>query len=149
MRPPAATHPDPIQSPLLHGACEKSARAVISIVHRTASAKTSAEDIANLVDSLAGVIELTTELLLAGKQVRVIEDDDALTTQEAADILNVSRPHLVKLLEMGQIPQLPKAGRHRRVSRTAVLKYKRTKDVQREAALKELASLSQHHQLGY
>ena len=103
----------------------------------------------DLVDSLAGVIERTTELLFAGKQVRVIEDDDALTTQEAADLLNVSRPHLVKLLEMGQIPQLPKAGRHRRVARTAVLKYKRTRDAQRETALKELASLSQLHQLGY
>jgi excisionase family DNA binding protein len=103
----------------------------------------------DLVDSLTGVIERTTELLLAGKQVRVIEDDEAMTTQEAADLLNVSRPHLVKLLEMGQIPQLPKVGRHRRVARTAVLKYKRTRDVQREAALKELASLSQRHQLSY
>jgi excisionase family DNA binding protein len=134
---------------LLHGACEKSARAVISVIHRATSGKTSAEDMADLVDSLTGVIERTTELLLAGKQVRVIEDDEAMTTQEAADLLNVSRPHLVKLLEMGQIPQLPKVGRHRRVARTAVLKYKRTRDVQREAALKELASLSQRHQLGY
>jgi excisionase family DNA binding protein len=149
VRLPTATHPHSKQSPLLHGACEESARAVISVVNRTTSAKTSAEDMTDLVDSLAGVIERTTELLLAGKQVRVIEDDDALTTQEAADILNVSRPHLVKLLEMGQIPQLPKAGRHRRVARTAVLKYKRTRDAQREVALNELASLSQLHQLGY
>jgi excisionase family DNA binding protein len=149
VRQPTSTHPHSNQSPLLHGACEKSARAIISVVHRTTSAKTSAEDMTDLVDSLAGVIERTTELLLAGKQVRVIEDDDALTTQEAADLLSVSRPHLVKLLEMGQIPQLPKAGRHRRVARTAVLKYKRTRDAQREAALNELASLSQLHQLGY
>jgi excisionase family DNA binding protein len=132
---------------LLHGACEKSARAVISVM--ATSGKTSAENITDLVDSLTCVIERTTELLLAGKQVRVIEDDEAMTTQEAADLLNVSRPHLVKLLEMGQIPQLPKVGRHRRVARAAVLKYKRTRDVQREAALKELASLSQRHQLGY
>ena len=103
----------------------------------------------NLVDSLTGVIERTAKLLFAGKQVRVIEDDDAMTTQKAADLLNVSRPHLVKLLEMGQIPQLPKVGRHRRVARTAVLKYKRTRDLQREAALKQLASLSQSNQLGY
>ena len=87
--------------------------------------------------------------LLAGKQVRVVEDDDAITTQEAADLLNVSRPHLVKLLETGQIPQLPKVGRHRRVARVAVLKYKSTRDVQRESALRELAALSQSHRLGY
>ncbi|MDP1653710.1 MAG: excisionase family DNA-binding protein [Rhodocyclaceae bacterium] len=103
----------------------------------------------DMVDSLTGIIERTTELLLAGKQVRVIEDDEALTTQEAADLLNVSRPHLVKLLETGQIPQLPKVGRHRRVARTTVLKYKRTRDAQRESALKELAALSQRHGLGY
>lgn len=149
MRPTTATQPRAKRSPLLHGACEKSARAVISVIHRATSGKTSAEDMTDLVVSLTGVIERTTELLLAGKQVRVIEDDEAMTTQEAADLLNVSRPHLVKLLEMGQIPQLPKVGRHRRVARTAVLRYKRTRDVQREAALKELASLSQRHQLGY
>ena len=149
MRPTTATQPRAKRSPLLRGACEKSARAVISVIHRATSGKTSAEDMTDLVDSLTGVIERTTELLLAGKQVRVIEDDQAMTTQEAADLLNVSRPHLVKLLEMGQIPQLPKVGRHRRVARTSVLKYKRIRDVQREAALKELASISQRHQLGY
>ena len=149
MRPTTATQPSAKRSPLLHGACEKSARAVISVIHRATPGKNSAEDMTDLVDSLAGVIERTTELLLAGKQVRVIEDDEAMTTQEAADLLNVSRPHLVKLLEMGQIPQLPNVGRHRRVARTAVLKYKRTRDAQREAALKELATLSQRHQLGY
>ena len=95
------------------------------------------------------MIERSTQLLLAGKQVRVIEHDDAMTTQEAADLLNVSRPHLVKLLESGQIPQLPKVGRHRRVARAAVLRYKRSRDVQRESALKELAALSQRHRLGY
>jgi excisionase family DNA binding protein len=72
-----------------------------------------------------------------------------MTTQEPADLLNVSRPHLVKLPETGRIPQLPKAGRHRRVARGAVLKYKRTRDAKRESALKELATLSQRHGLGY
>jgi len=64
-------------------------------------------------------------------------------------LLNVSRPHLVKLLETGQIPQLPKAGRHRRVARAAVLKYKRRQATQRDSALKELAAISQQHKLGY
>ena len=144
-----ATQPRNKRSPVLRGACAKSARAVISVVHRAAPGKTSSEALTALVDSLTGVIERTTELLLAGKQVRVIEDDDVMTTQEAADLLNVSRPHLVKLLEMGQIPQLHKVGRHRRVSRAAVLKYKRVQDAQRESALKAIAALSQRHRLGY
>ena len=149
MRPNTATQPPEKRSPLLRGACKKSALAVISAMHGATPGKTSSEEMTDLVDSLTGVIEQTTELLLAGKHVRVIEDDDAMTTQEAADLLNVSRPYLVKLLEMRQIPQLPKVGRHRRVARTAVLKYKRTRDAQRESALKELAALSQSHQLGY
>ncbi|OGA15728.1 MAG: hypothetical protein A3H32_04835 [Betaproteobacteria bacterium RIFCSPLOWO2_02_FULL_63_19] len=88
-------------------------------------------------------------MLLAGKGVRIIEDDRALTTQQAADLLDVSRPHLVKLLERGEIPQLPKVGRHRRVSRFEVLSYKRERDAKREEALGELTALSQKHRLGY
>ena len=137
------------RAPVLRGAYEKSARSVISAIQRTAPGKASPEALTDLVDSLTGVIEQTTELLLAGKHVRVIEDDEAMTTQEAADLLNVSRPHLVKLLETGQIAQLPKAGRHRRVARVAVLKYKRTRDAQRQSALKELSAISQRHRLGY
>jgi excisionase family DNA binding protein len=137
------------RSPALRGACEKSARAVIAVISRAKAEKTSPEELTDLVDSLTGVIEQTTVLLLAGKQVRIVEDDAAMTTQEAADILNVSRPHLVKLLEKGQIPQLPRVGSHRRIARTAVLKYKRTRDAQRELAIKELAALSQRHKLGY
>ena len=121
-----ALQPRAKRVPVLRGACEKSARSVISAIQRTALGKASSEDLTDLVDSLTGVIERTIELLLAGKHVRVIEDDEAMTTQEAADFLNVSRPHLVKLLETGQIPQLPKVGRHRRVARIAVLKYKHT-----------------------
>lgn len=136
-------------APALRGACEKSARSVISAMQRAASGTASSETISELVDSLTGVIEQSTALLLAGKQVRVIEDNDALTTQEAADLLNVSRPHLVKLLETGQIPQLPKAGRHRRVARSAMLKYKRKQDIQRASALQALAAISQRHKLGY
>lgn len=150
MRSPSSATPSRAKRTAeLRGACEKSARTVISAVPRAASEKASREALTALVDSLTGVIEQSTELLLAGKQVRVVEDDDAITTQEAADLLNVSRPHLVKLLETGRIPQLPKAGRHRRVAKAAVLRYKRTRDAERAAALKDLAALSQKHRLGY
>ncbi len=149
MRPATAAPPRTKRTPALRGACEKSARSLVSAIRRTTPGKTSPAAVIDLVESLTGVIERTAELLLAGKNVRVIEDDDAMTTQKAADLLNVSRPHLVKLLETGQIPQLPKVGRHRRVARAAVLKYKRTRDAQRESTLKKLAALSQRHRLGY
>ena len=137
------------RAPELRGACEKSARTVVSVIQRITPVKASSEAMTDLVDSMTGIIERTAELLIAGKHVRVIEDDEAMTTQEAADLLNVSRPHMVKLLETGQIPQLSKAGRHRRVARVAVLKYKRTRDAQRQSALKELSAISQRHRLGY
>ena len=141
--------PRTASSPALHGACEKSARSVISAIQRATLEKASPAALIDLVDSLTGVIEQTTELLLAGKHVRVIEDNEAMTTQQAADLLNVSRPHMVKLLETGKIPQLSKVGRHRRVARADMLKYKRTQDVKRESALKELSALSQLHSFGY
>ena len=144
-----ATKPSVKREPTLRGACEKSARSLIPVIRHATAGKTSPEVMTDLVDSLTGVIERTAELLIAGKHVRVVEDDEAMTTQEAADLLNVSRPHLVKLLETGQIRQLPKVGRHRRVARVAVLKYKRTRDALRESALKELAAFSQRHRLGY
>ena len=149
MRSTTATKPNIQREPSLRGACEKSARSLVSVIHRASPGKASREARNDLVDSLTGAIEKTAELLLAGKHVRVIEDDESMTTQDAADLLNVSRPHLVKLLETGKIPQLPKVGRHRRVARAAVLKYKRTRDAQRESALKELTALSQRHGLGY
>ncbi len=149
MRSTTATLPGVKREPSLRGACEKSARSLIPVIRRATPGKSSPEALTDLVDSLTGVIERTAELLLAGKYVRVIEDDEAMTTQEAADFLNVSRPYLVKLLETGQIPQLPKVGRHRRVARVAVLKYKRNRDAMRESALKKLAAFSQRHRLGY
>ncbi|MSQ59303.1 MAG: helix-turn-helix domain-containing protein [Betaproteobacteria bacterium] len=137
------------RAPSMRRACEKSARSLISVIRRARPGKTSSEVLTDLVEPLTGAIERTAELLLAGKHVRVIEDDDSITTQEAADLLNISRPSLVKLLETGKIPQLPKAGRHRRIARSAVLKYKRKRDAERESALKALAAVSQRHGLGY
>ncbi len=147
--PLATPLPHSKRSPALRGACEKSARAVVAAARQSASKGVSTDALSHLAESLPGVIEQTTALLLAGKHVRVIEDNEAMTTQQAADLLNVSRPHLVKLLDSGQIPQLPKVGRHRRVARPDVIRFKRTQDTKRESALKALAVLSQRHKLGY
>ena len=65
-----------------------------------------------------------------------------LTTQEAADFLNVSRPHVVRLLENGAIP-FHKAGTHRRVRFADLDTYKRNSDMARRKVLDDMVAASQ------
>lgn len=71
-----------------------------------------------------------------------------LSTQEAANLLNISRPYLVSLLEAGQIP-FHKVGAHRRVLAEDVMNYKQQLEAKRLQTLDELTSLSQDLGMGY
>ena len=71
-----------------------------------------------------------------GKGIQLVPHHMTLTTQEAADILNISRPTLVKLLEEDRIPY-EKPGRHRRIRLDALLKYQEDTRIQRRKALRE------------
>lgn len=71
-----------------------------------------------------------------GNAISLIPHHQEVSTQEAANLINVSRPFLVKLLEDGDIP-FRKVGSHRRVLHTDVMKYKEKVDKQRHIALSD------------
>jgi excisionase family DNA binding protein len=108
-------------------------------------------DQAEPIELPAGAVAMLLDILdamAAGRGITLIPENAELTTVEAADILNVSRPFLIKLLEEGQIPYR-KVGRHRRVRLEDVMNYKKAIDREREEVLDQLAADAQQHDMGY
>ena len=83
-----------------------------------------------------------------GNAVTLIPVHAELTTQQAAQTLNVSRPFLIEQLEKGVIPYR-KVGTHRRVMFKDLMEYKQTMDRNRLNALEELSAIDQELELGY
>ena len=78
------------------------------------------------------------EVLERGSEVEVVEKEKELTTGEAAEMLNVSRPYLVDLLESGEIP-FRKVGSHRRVRLADVQEYREKQQNQSRSKMEALA----------
>lgn len=83
-----------------------------------------------------------------GHTITLIPHDKQLTTKEAADILNVSRPFLVKLLDRGDLPY-HRVGTHRRLNVEDVLAYRELRAARRREKLRELTELSEQLEGGY
>lgn len=91
-----------------------------------------------LAPALTASLLEVLRLVSSGRGFRMIPVEAELTTQQAADLLNVSRPFLVNLLENGDVP-FTKTGRHRRVRANDLFAYKEKRDAQRSDALGDLA----------
>ncbi|MFM9160596.1 MAG: helix-turn-helix domain-containing protein, partial [Dolichospermum sp.] len=87
-------------------------------------------------ESVYQVLYQTVHALASGKIISVVIQDRELTTQKAADILKVSRPHLIKLLDQGEIPCI-RVGTHRRVRFDDLMKYKEERDTKRREGIKQ------------
>jgi excisionase family DNA binding protein len=92
------------------------------------------------------VLQDALEAMSQGLAVTVVPQHTMLTTQEAADLLGISRPTLVKLLERGQIPY-ERRGRHRRLRLDDVLEYQRAARTERRQKLDALVDAAEKHDL--
>lgn len=110
-------------------------------------ARNQAHQIELPTSALRLLVDILSELA-DGNAVKVVPVHAELTTQEAADLLNVSRPHLIKLLESGELPY-HKTGKHRRVRFDDLMRYRAKRDAASERAMGELARQAQELRMGY
>lgn len=100
------------------------------------------EEMVKLPAPAAALLLRILEEMARGNAVTITPVHAELTTQEAADMLNMSRPSLIQLLEEGKI-EYRRVGTHRRVRFEALMKYKRRLDKERRKVLEELAAYDQ------
>jgi excisionase family DNA binding protein len=136
----AATLPSEAEA----GLAKETSRVLASRLKKGAPMKLRLDDEAmvKLPASAAALLVRILEEMARGNAVTIIPVHAELTTQEAADMLNISRPSLIQLLEEGKI-DYRRVGTHRRVRFEALMKYKRHLDGERRRALDELAAYDQ------
>ncbi|WP_330178749.1 excisionase family DNA-binding protein [Nocardia sp. NBC_01503] len=104
--------------------------------------RSSEGDVVALPAEVVEALRLVAQALSEGKAVTVAPLHTTLTTQEAAELLGMSRPTFVKLLDSGAIP-FTRPGRHRRVRLTDVLAFREFRRAERAAGLSELTRISE------
>lgn len=148
--------PAPQKSPSLPTAEEsmlaaESSRKLAAIIGKDENAKLclydGAEKIIVPVFAIRMIADILTQIA-QGNAISLVPISHTLTTQQAADMLNVSRPYLVKLLEAGDIKHT-KVGRHRRIKYEDLLMYMEKADAASRNAMKSLSAQAQELGMGY
>ncbi len=116
--------------------------------HRTARLVGPDGEAMEIPASAFHALKLVVQGMARGQTMTLVPHGKELTTQEAADLLHVSRPHLVKLLEEGTMPHY-KVGTHRRVRIDDALDYRERRAATRREKLDELTRLSEELEGGY
>lgn len=93
-------------------------------------------------ESVYYVLRQVVHAMASGKAISIVPQEQELTTQQAADLLNVSRPYIIKLLEQGEIPHIT-VGTHRRVRFEDLMTYKQQRDAKRSQLLQEMIDISE------
>lgn len=94
------------------------------------------------------LLQLVLAEMAQGNIVNIVPTHHLLTTQEAANLLNVSRPYLIGLLQDGKIP-FSKVGTHRRIKYEDLMAYKQASRAKSERLLKELTRMAEEDDMGY
>lgn len=93
--------------------------------------------------SVVLLLDRMLDVMARGEGVSVVSVPEELTTQQAADMLNVSRQYLARLLDAGRIPSRRTTGNHRRIAAADVLAFKRDRDIKRREGLRRLTQLTE------
>ncbi len=99
-------------------------------------------DLIELPPMVTRLLQIVLEHMAAGHPISIMPLEAEMTTQQAADMLGVSRPFFIKLLEQGAV-QHRKVGRHRRIRVADLLAYRKQNQAARSAALDELTQIGQ------
>jgi excisionase family DNA binding protein len=95
-----------------------------------------------LTDAFSYILRQVAQAMASGKYVSVVTYNPELTTEQAADLLNVSPSYLMKLLDQGELAYIM-VGNQKRVNFDDLMKYKEERDAKRDKFLTELTQMSQ------